>query len=386
MVQRKTACIGLCLFILSSFCLLFLSCAGSPDFSGSSDMKPMVPPPQLTMNWLWNCEDIDEDSGKGIEVKGNDLFFVRGGGKYSFPVRPESIVTLNISGSFCPPAELPRDIVFIIDVSGSMETNDPATASNTCGRYDAIEAAISNLATTLADEADGSQFAIITFSKDIVSSSSKFIGSKKDLYADITKTGTIQSVLCDHKTSTNYDAALKRAEELFLAGRSGATKEIYFISDGEPDGSADGIMLANKLKKQGVVVEQSTILATIATIMLKGSDRVLEHYIASRDENQNAMHAKVDNVDELADVLAELAINELKETHMKFKFIADKEWQEFDLPDPATTDEFSIPSMDLTVAAETEGIEVIYQYLTSRNMSYECHGTIKMPISEDVGE
>lgn len=370
------------------FGLVFFSCGQSSDFAGSAEAKPKLPPQNLTIDWLWNCNDVSDEGHNEIAVQDSQTLEIHGNGEFNLPLTPESKLNMNISGGFCPASEIPRDIVFIIDVSGSMEKNDPRI-DDSCGRLDAIEMAISDLSSDLVGEdesgdASGAQFAVVTFSKTVSNASTKFFRNQKSLYTDLTSGSKVEDVLCAFKDSTNYDEALQRAEILLLSGRVGATKEIYFISDGEPDPNKDGIVLANKMKKKGLSIGNVTRPVTIATIMLKGNDLVMEQYIASRDPDNNPMHARVETVEELSEVLAHLAVNELKTVTLKYKLLVNSEWTFFDLPDPKDSTTFEIPSFDILFMQDLKGIEINYRYETSRGSIKDYTGTLLTPIIDHL--
>jgi hypothetical protein len=82
---------------------------------------------------------------------------INGHGTYAFdPFELQSAV-LEVSGEVCPPEKIRRDIVFVIDVSGSMSANDPLD-QGTCGRLKAVQEVIAR------SPADGtSAFGVVTF-------------------------------------------------------------------------------------------------------------------------------------------------------------------------------------------------------------------------------
>ena len=84
-------------------------------------------------------------------------------------------------------------------------------------------------------------------------------------------------MVCNATGDTNYDAGLGRAKGDLEGGRPGATEEIYVISDGQPDPAyQDGHAIASLLKTSGVDVGGTLMPVTIATIMLAGTDVVLD--------------------------------------------------------------------------------------------------------------
>src|SRR5690606_14867292 len=99
------------------------------------------------------------------------------------------------------------------------------------------------------------------------------------------------------------------------------TKEIYFISDGDPTEDHEGDQIATSLKKSGV---------SIATIMLDGDDRVMADRIASRDATGKPLHTFVRRSEQLAQALEEISKNGIESAKVKYRFFSEDglgEWE-----------------------------------------------------------
>src|SRR5689334_6339532 len=98
-----------------SFVALFASGCGSHDFQGSS--KSIDANPYAAINWLWQCSEEDYDP----DLKNTDTQInLQGPGPHKLNKLKGDGAPLKISGNVCAGDSLPRDVVFIIDVSQSM--------------------------------------------------------------------------------------------------------------------------------------------------------------------------------------------------------------------------------------------------------------------------
>ena len=308
-----------------------------------------------------------------------DQFIAYGKGDYSIPMTINDVITIKIEGVFCPPEKLKRDVLFVVDVTGSMgtsvsssppstdENHDPSSGGE-CGRSRAVEKAIASF----PDNGEV-KFAVITFSDEVVKKSSAFYDTESQLFSG---DDLALSDLCDALGGTNYDAPLQESLNLFQKGRADATKEIYFISDGEPN-MGDGKDIAKKLKETGVPIGGSTIPVTIATLMLQGNDQVLRDFIASHDQDNQPLHARVENVSELEIVLANLAFNKIMRGEMRYRPIgstADFTTVRLDRCDENPL--FSVPPMEFSIDTAPEGFELFYTYWDRLTHEYKNAGTL----------
>ena len=142
--------------------------------------------------------------------------------------------TVHLEGDFCgvtspQTASGALSVLFIVDWSGSMGTNDPL-AGDSCGRLTAAQAVVSKL------KAAGSA----TVNVGVVPFGSRALTPIPLAPVDTFSGSSLTSqVFCraDGGT-TNYDAALRAAKSQ-LSGVQGA-KYIYFITDGQPTAAGDG--------------------------------------------------------------------------------------------------------------------------------------------------
>ena len=217
---------------------------------------------------------------------------------------------VNVLGKVCKPHEMMRDIVFIIDVSGSMLVSDPVSGTK-CGRLDAIDAVIALLPPNIVN------YAITTFDDSQQAASDKFYSNKADLYNQITggQPSKIHEKICAGIGYTEYTVGLNSAKTLFSLSRQFATKEIFFLTDGEPNETPGAITaITDTMKNVGVPVGGQNHKVGIATIMLgtatPATDAILKP-MASTDSNGQPVYANAANASQLANVFSGLADNRL---------------------------------------------------------------------------
>ncbi len=405
-------------FFLLPFFWIFCSCGSSAEFTGNVKTKappppiqdlpqePADPPPEVApvdtgVAWLWECQNPLEGTQEKVDDRAHTL---HGKGTYRVPVDSEGRVFLNFSGSFCPFVLLPRDIIFTIDASSSMMEHDPEI-NNSCGRL----AALNTTLATLPD--NGVQYAIVMFSDTILFQSTKLFSSRDELFADIVKQSglpTVSNTICTSNSTTDYDSPLTQSKNLLTLGSPDATKEIFFISDGEPN-IGEGKDIAKELKEKGVTLAGSnvTVPVTIATIMLGDSDdSVLKNDIASLDQDKQPLHARVKDSQDLAKVLAALATNKIIGGELKFRGFntpqqgedcppknggecpngqsdctdcngyPEQTWTVFQLERMSEDVAFSLPLHDYAVQEVPNGIEVIYTYWDRMMKKFESSGSV----------
>jgi hypothetical protein len=359
-------------------------CGNDAGFSGesgkraSSDAVKPPPPPVVTpppvetppkaytdLTWFWQCESSPVQAPHE-EV---DSPVVEGTGPHKFDAAMLNGTPVTFSGHMCEPQELQRDIVFVVDTSGSMQQNDPRVG-DTCGRRSAIE---SVMATITGGNAN---FGIVTYGSNLSVNSNLLVDSQTGLYADVAPSGNVADTLCATGGGTNYDAGLTRAAELLQMGRENATKEIYFISDGKPNGGQDGIAIANSLKTNGITVNGKARNVVIATVMLAGQDEVLEKFIASMDSSGKPMHAYVAQTAELARVLTDLSANEIVGGELRYRWIGATDYTVVNLMDHLQGFDFVLPSITIDVSGQSEGLEVEYEYWDKHDNRYVTGGKL----------
>jgi uncharacterized protein YegL len=354
-------------------------CGNDAGFTGDtgkrndSDLTKGVPvakdkdatKPFTAVNWFWQCDSnpVPAPAEKPTE------YMVEGTGPHIMESSMLKGTPVVFSGHLCEPKQRMRDIVFVVDVSRSMNQNDPRVG-NSCGRLQAIESVMSSV------EAGNANFAIITFGSSISRSSTMLFDSKTALYTDVAGTGDIADVLCDAAGGTNYDAGLTRAAELLQYSREDAGKEVYFVSDGKPEDDRDGISIATSMKNTGVAINGALHTVTIATVMMAGQDEVLEKFIASVDSNNKPMHAFVSQTAELAKVLTALSNNEVVGAELRYRQIGTVDYTVLDLLDHLQGFDFVLPSININVEDGSEGLEVEYEYFDKHDNRYTTGGRL----------
>ena len=374
-----------------------VGCGSSSEFSGSSrtvapptsptpatpatpptaDAVPQTPPAKLeSLIWYWECTSNTSGAPKPANAQ-NPVIIGQGTHQLPYDNLPAQ-VPISFNGTLCPATSQPRDIVFVVDVSGSMRENDPLSAGSSCGRLDAVDGMVKKYADATGD----AQFAIVTFDNVVRYQSSQFYTSRDSLYSGMTSPS---DVLCAAQTGTYYDIPLTEAKTLLEGGRANATKEIYFISDGEPEPGHTGTDIAATLKDPGVTAGGKTIKTTIATIMLKGDDTVMASQIASRDQKGNALAASVTDADQLAATLASLASTYIIRAELRYRVAGTDAWQTIDIMKdlkPGSDLTFQIPPVLIDTQKALQGIEVQYQYWTNNGQSVESDGELSWKISK----
>jgi hypothetical protein len=308
-------------------------------------------------------------------VGGPDLIVKRDG--------PFKSANLNVMGQVCQAEAIKRDIVFLIDVSGSMGVNDkryPKSDSSsepamTCGRQAAIE-------TVLGANGKNPQarFAMVTFHSEVNFKSQKF-GSAPDLLSGSNGAApSLSQVVCQSLDSTFYDKGLREVQALFGNSEKGTQKELYFVTDGQPQG-ADPLPIAQELKNMGVI---------IATIMVAGDDTILKQMASTR--NNELLHRKVEQADQLASAIAALVENEIERAWFYSDLITTNaveqisgdalSWEEL-MFDPQLG-HFKVSSKELKVDKEP-GLEIQLKlkYKNSAEPSY-LRSRLLWPVKSDL--
>lgn len=324
--------------------------------------------PFSALTWFWQCESAPVPLPPPLT---DTEIVIEGVGPHRFLPAQLDGSPLVFQGKLCEPQQLPRDIVFVIDTSGSMNDNDPRVG-DTCGRLTAIDAVLSSL------PAGGTgRFGLVTFNTLLDRNSTMLFDSRDALFANLAGVGGIADVVCNAFGGTNYDAGLVKAEELLrTSGRAAATKEIYFISDGQPNPGLEGIPLASSLKTTGVTIGADSIPVTIATIMLAGADTVLEQFIASRGPDGKPLHAFVAQISQLTKALADLVSNEVVGAELAWRPIGAAQWNATNLLDHLQGFNFILPSFNINHSEAPQGLEVRYEYFDKHDNRYLSEGKL----------
>jgi uncharacterized protein YegL len=339
-------------FLIGIFGLTF-ACGNEADFQAlppsSSDW--IAANGDFTLNWSWHCsssaQQTTEDSAN-LASDGSNAIELVGGGKHRLKVHQADHIKLSLDRTNCAPEDSPRDIIFVVDVSGSMKDNDPLI-NNTCGRFEAIDLIISRLS-----HPENVQIGLITFGHEVV------ITTNTLLRADEFRSSSFfqKSNLCAAEGSTSYKQALAQSIKLLSPSDVETLKEIYFISDGEPAPGEEGLAESQQLKN-GISTK-----AIIATLMIKGNDEQLLS-IASRDQYGAPLHRRTENISELVDLLSELSSSTLAKVLFHYKDAKDEEWNVEDIIDLEPEQSLqSFPSFE--VSEFRNGLKIKIESIDSR--------------------
>lgn len=373
-VKRSTTAIAVIMLLL----LLTQACGHESFTDGSTPGQSLAdtkPTPSIdsvpntdgvnSINWLWSC-----DSTTGKEGDNTGAVTLRGGGNYRLNAQSGATIPVKFSGSVCSPLQAPRDVVFVIDVSGSMGNNDPIVGSS-CGRLDAVNAMLASIPST-ADV----RFGIVTFSTEAKAVSAKMQSTPSSLFQDVlasTRANSVVDILCAHATGltgtgTNFDEALMATQTLISAdARANASREIIFVSDGQPTGGNDGVEVAQALRDSGV---------TIGAVMLNGNDRVMQSKIASKDLQGVPLYTKVTNANQLGQAFAKVSKNDIVSAELRYRAVGAANFAVVNLLSGGSNLQFDLPPINVAVEDVMNGLEVVYDYADSRNKHYTSQGVI----------
>jgi Mg-chelatase subunit ChlD len=313
-------------------------------------VPPTIEPKSFSLTWNWPCTGaITSDEVKEAIEKSSDLV---GSGSHRVAANPADRIKLTINRQHCTVAETKRDIVFIVDTSGSMKDNDPKTGT-TCGRFDAIQSIVRSF-----EKPENIRIGGVTFSDSATSS-----GVMMDTTMFLNSSIAASTSLCRNSGGTNYQSGLKLAIDLLSDAREGSVREVYFISDGEPntgqEGAAEGAILKDKLR----------VGATIATLMIKGNDAQMMK-IASADRNGVPLHRKTDNASELAMLIAELSRNKIEEMVFSYKQIGSDNWYEEQITDNLASGSAKLTLPEFTSSQFGRGLFFKVEYTDRHGITF----------------
>lgn len=190
-----------------------------PSVLPSPSASPPAPagdPPNQTLKLV--CETNGGEAHLVTELKGTKTTIVRIEGEFC------GVTATNTGG--------PLTVLFILDYSGSMNSNDPPIAGGGCGRLSAGQAIVSKLKAAGPNATKNVQLGLLAFGSDAMP-----VVNPAPL-ATFESSLTSKSFCSSEGGATNYEAAMAAAETM-LASRAGA-KIIYFISDGLPTVAGTG--------------------------------------------------------------------------------------------------------------------------------------------------
>jgi uncharacterized protein YegL len=366
---------------------LALAC-GKPAFSGQgSAAKPAIAKPsdgkvpdttsggkinpneivetRLTgkdIEWFWQCESAPVPLPK--ELSGGRSLLV-GKGPHKIAKRHDDQLSLHLRGFLCPPISAKRDVVIVVDVSDSTRQTDPArrASSGTPGSTLACErkVAVSALLTQIRKQPTVN-VGFVTFSSNV-----EFATNKLGPASAVSGAEYNNDRFCADASGTSYSTALLQAADLLDTGRPDAIKEVYFITDGQPNDRESSLETAAKVR----------LKATIATIMFGAEDdELLKNNIASKDAAGKPIHAAVTDVKNLASALEALSKSIPIKGTFKYKPQSSENWVEADLWKFVKAGVFDITPLDLDTKEFASGISFSYTYEDNRGISVSNDGKI----------
>ena len=308
------------------------SCGQLPPSQVQGQLTPgdqRGPEPYDSLDWYFPCPFDDAASPERLVVPAQTdprKLILEGVGPFNFIKEYMVRLPVKIHGRVCPWKLVHREVTFIVDVSGSMSDTDPevdvkpidgvrvddAAVAKTCGRLKALEAILAKM------PAGKTKFAVATYDSVVVKFSTHLFDNKNDLYDDLLRGESasvkIKDVICRAGLSTTYKAGLDKAKDILLTGEGAATKEIIFLSDGEPtDVRADILATTNDFKTNGVTIGGRKQSISIATVLL--GTAVTSDILKSMASVDNSVSppapifAKAANASDLADILGRMIDN-----------------------------------------------------------------------------
>ena len=373
--NRSTVALATCL----SLAFIVEGCGASNYAGGNSfngDAARRVPGPYdpavngAFLTWDLPCDgtvDAPETTPDGKPV-----VFI-GGGDHKVPKADVAMHPIVFSGKVCHTADSKRDIMLVVDVSGSMNDNDPRRV-NSCARLRAMDQVLQ-----IAASSKINQFKVATFSSAVAYSSSRFFDNAQDLYADLAPGGNVADVICAETSGTNYTAGLQEAWSQLSLGRGDALKEVFFLSDGAPDRGKEGVEIADQLKSGGITIDGKHIKTTIATVMMGGAnDDILKNKIASKSPDGTVLHARAD-ASNLAEILGQLAQNGIQSGYLNYRALTsagEGKWERVDLRPYLKSGGFILPSMAVNPNTVGMGVEIRLEYYDRAGQKYVVSGRL----------
>jgi hypothetical protein len=326
------------------------------------------------MSWYFQCPT--DQNPIVVPAPGPRQLIVEGPGPIRL-VRERMVGTpIDVIGRVCPPQRMMRDILFVLDVSISMSSNDPLR-NNSCGRLEAMNAVLDRLPAGIAN------FGIVTFDSVIRHQSDRFYDNKDALYDHITggNRSNIKDVACAITGGTSYIAAFNGARTVFQRSRPNATKELFFITDGQPFDDGMGPdwpavrTLASELRTQGVTIDGQVLPLNIATVMLGSVDDTFLRSLASTGSNGQPVHARVTDSAGLANVFADLADNRLVGSSLSHGAAGDALIQ-VDIMPHLQNYSFRLPQFLIGIDGSQTGYEMNFEYWDVRRNRFRIDGRI----------
>ena len=268
-----------------------------------------------------------------------------------------------------------RDIVFVVDVSGSMGPHtvngirkpgsDPLANGN-CYRLRAVKAAIDST------KAQGpSRFSVITFNNGVLRSPRGFFSSLEHMFPN----EDLTSIFCAAIGGTNYTNALSEAISVIELSPSTHLREVYFLTDGEPmdifPGTDNHCNYQHPFcngRAQAITLRE-TMGATLGTLMLGNNSTgnlYLQNNIAGRDAHNSPLHVQAANSLDLINSLFSLSRDNLVQGTILVRAKNTQTWSGFNMLSITANGQFKTESFAFDSSLYPEGIEMSVEYETER--------------------
>jgi hypothetical protein len=333
--------------------------------------------------WVFQCPDAPI----AVPTPGRNEIVLVDAGPHRVSREKLFNVPFKVKGKLCPTERLNRDAIFVVDVSGSMaisdpEVPDPADATQkTCGRLESYKAIMA------AFPAGITNFGVVTFDDGMERSSSRLFATQAELEDDLTYHGAFKllDIFCDAIGGTEYKPALTKAADLFQHtpnARQYATKEVYFLTDGEPTDTSAARSYAQNLRTTGIPINGQYKPLTIAAIMLNTSTTTPSAYlrddIASKDTSGQPMYATAATAGDLAHILDGMTDNHLDISTLTHGATAAPAPTRIDLMpliDP-TTLEWQLPPFDINIDLASSAYHMTFEYCDNHRNCFTMIGKL----------
>jgi len=349
---------------------LLISCNTQESLISSGAENPELPITKSFVNTVsvfWGTQD---PSNAELKLAG-DKNHVLDRSKFN-----RTVLTL---GGVVKTSPITRDIVFVVDVSGSMGTHNVNNSTlpgsdplinGSCNRLNAVRAAINST------KAQGpSRFSLITFNRNKVRSSGGFFSSLEQMFPS----ENLANILCAALDGTNYTNALNEAISLLELSPPTHLREVYFLTDGEPmdifPGTNNHCNYQHPFcngRAQAITLRE-TMDATLGTLMLgnnSAGNLYLQNNIAGLDAHNSPLHVQAANSLDLINSLFSLSRDNLVRGTISVRAKNTQAWSEFDMLLISLNGQFKTEGFAFDSALYPEGIEMSVEYETERG---HCH-------------
>ena len=348
----------------------------NPDVTGQRGEFALAKSSYNGATWLFQC---DANAPMPASVPGQ--LVVNGNAATNSAARERLVGTpVKFKGQLCAPKTYNRDVVFMVDVSGSMDWIDRA-ANGRCKRLDALEAVIATLPAS-------AQIGLLTFEEDVVASSTALFPTKAALYADLTAGGSsIDSIVCHAGGRSFLDVGMTKAKALLEMGRADQTKkELFVLSDGDPEEGPVGTptphadaatAIANDIKNNGIHIGTDVIKATIAG--LRFDTPQIDKWMSANASHDLAGAVIDDSPDHVAGIstrVAQFAINILEAATLSYRIQGQTAFTVLDIKANLQGQDFEIGLPPFPIDRTQKGYEAVLDYVDTDHRHVVLNSTL----------